>query len=127
MFKSRQFIVRTLAMLALPVVLWADPAAAKGPRDDSPPSVKVPYGDLNLQAPQGVVTLYTRIQAAAKIVCRSTEGSQFVNRLFWSEWQSCINDAVEHAVQTVHNDNLSAYHWKEIRGPRPRANGELVQ
>ena len=127
MLTSHRFIVRSLALLVLPVVLLAGAAAANSRPDDPPPSVKVPYGDLNLQAHEGIVTLYARIHAAAKIVCRSAEGSQFVNRIFWSEWQSCINDAVEHAVQAVHNDNLSVYHWKEVRGPRPyRVQGTIL-
>jgi UrcA family protein len=119
MFKSHRFVVRTLAMLVLPVVLLTEPAAANSSLDDSPLSVKVPYRDLNLATSQGVVSLYARIQAAAEIVCRSTEGPQLVNSIFWSEWHSCLNTAVERAVRAVHNDHLSTYHWKQMRGAKP--------
>ena len=118
MFKSHRFAVRTLIMLVLPVVLLAKSATANSPLHESPLSVKVQYRDLNLETPQGVVSLYARIHAAADTVCESTEGPQLVNRVFWTEWNFCINHAVASAVQAVHNDNLSAYHWKQIRGPK---------
>jgi hypothetical protein len=31
-------------------------------------------------------------------------------------WDKCFDQAVAQAVQSVHNDNLTAYHWHRIRG-----------
>jgi UrcA family protein len=118
MFRSHRIGVRTLAMLLLPVVFLAESAAASSPLAESPRSVKVRYRDLNLETPQGVAGLYARIHDAAAIVCESSEGPQLVNRVFWTDWNFCVNHAVADAVQAVHNDNLSAYHWKHIRGPK---------
>jgi len=41
--------------------------------------------------------------------------------VFWSEWNACINHAVAKAVDTVHNERLSAYHWERSRGWKLRS------
>ena len=106
--------LRAAALLVMPA-LFAHSAMA-APRVDEAPSETVRYHDLNLNSPEGVAGLYRRIQGAAADVCQSVEGSAFVNRLFWTEWNDCVSHAVANAVKTVHNDNLSAYHWERIRG-----------
>ena len=102
--------LRVLALLVIPTLSSAGAGVAVA-RGDEAPSVTVRYHDLNLNSPQGVADLYERIHAAALIVCKSAEGSQFVNRVFWSGWNDCINHAEANAVNTVHNEKLSAYHW----------------
>jgi UrcA family protein len=106
--------LRAAALLVMPA-LFAHSAVA-APRADEAPSETVRYHDLNLNSPEGVAGLYRRIQGAAADVCQSVEGSAFVNRLFWTEWNDCVSHAVANAVKAVHNDNLSAYHWERIRG-----------
>jgi UrcA family protein len=118
MFKSHRFVVGALFVLLLPVAFFAESAAARSLLDNSPPSARVQYGDLNLETPQGVASLYRRIRVAADKVCRSTEGPQLVNRAFWSEWHFCVEHAVAGAVQMVRNDNLSAYYSKQISGSK---------
>jgi UrcA family protein len=93
---------------------------------DEPPSVTVRYHHLNLDSREGVVNLYGRIHAAAVDVCRPVEGPQLVNRVFWSEWNACINHAVANAVHTVHNEKLSAYHWERSRGWKLRSVATLM-
>jgi len=117
--------LRAAALLVMPA-LFAHSALA-APRVDEAPSEIVRYHDLNLNSPEGVAGLYRRIQGAAADVCRPVEGSAFVNRLFWTEWNDCVSHAVANAVKAVHNDNLSAYHWERIRGLKlPYMGNELI-
>lgn len=119
MFKSHGIIVRMAALLVLPALFGVEPALAGVPTLEAP-SVRVQYDDLNLNNPKGVASLYHRIRDAAAEVCKSAEGPQLVNRLFWHEWNDCFDHAISNAVQTVHNENLSAYHWERIRGSKSR-------
>jgi UrcA family protein len=117
--------LRVLALLVLPALLIAQSSVAVA-RVDEARSVTVRYHDLNLNSLEGVTNLYERIYAAAVVVCRSTEGPRLVNRVFWSEWNACINHAVANAVDTVHNEKLSAYHWERSRGWKLRSVATLM-
>ena len=97
-------------------------SASAETRMNEPPSVTVRYQDLNLNSAEGVAALYSRIHAAAVVVCRPAEGPQLVNRLFWTEWKECMAHAIASAVKTVDNDSLTAYHWRRIL----RRNVQLV-
>jgi UrcA family protein len=107
--------LRMVALLAIPALLFAESGMAVT-RVDEAPSVIVRYYDLNLNSPEGISSLYGRIHAAAVDVCKSVEGPQVVNRMFWSEWNKCVEQAVENAVNAVHNEKLSAYYWERNRG-----------
>jgi UrcA family protein len=99
------------APLAILALLFAESGMAI-PRVDEAPSVTVRYYDLDLNSPEDVASLYGRIHAAAIDVCKQSEGSQLVNRVFWS----CVAHAIANAVKDAHNEKLSAYHWERIRG-----------
>jgi len=81
------------------------------PRVDEAPSVTVRYYDLNLNSPEDVASLYGRIRAAAIDVCKQSEGSLRINRVYWE----CVAHAIANAVKDVHNEKLSAYHGERIR------------
>jgi len=115
MLPLHTILLRVVTLIAMPTVLIAESAVAAA-SVDAPPSVTVRYRDLNLENQEGVANLYGRIHAAAVVVCRDVEGPQLVNRLFWTEWNSCMSHAVAKAVHDVRNENLSAYHWERIRG-----------
>jgi UrcA family protein len=125
MLPFRQIDLRILALLVMPTLLIAESGVA-ATRVDEAPSVTVRYHDLNLNNREGVANLYERIHAAAVVVCKSEEGPQLVNRVFWSEWNACVNHAVANAVHTVHNENLSAYHWERTRGWKLRSVATLM-
>jgi UrcA family protein len=116
MLSLHQILVRVITLLVMPALIFAESAMAAERVDEAPPSVTVRYHDLNLNSPEGVASLYRRIHAAAVNVCESAEGPQLVNKIFWNEWNFCMNHAVANAVQAVHNEKLSAYHWNQIRG-----------
>lgn len=125
MWSFHKINLRMIALLVVPTLLIAESDMAVA-RVDEVPAVTVRYHDLNLDNRDGVATLYERIHAAAVDVCRSAEGSQLANRAFWSEWNACINHAVENAVRVVHNDNLSAYSGERIRGWKLRSMPTLM-
>jgi UrcA family protein len=116
MLLHHQILSRVIPLLVMPALLFAGSGMAATPVDEAPPSVTVRYHDLNLTSPEGVAGLYRRIHAAAVDVCESAEGPQLVNRMFWTEWNFCVDHAVANAVNAVHNEKLSAYHWQRIRG-----------
>ena len=117
--------LRMFTLLVIPTLLVAGSDMAVA-RVDEAPSVTVRYHDLNLDSQEGIANLYERIHAAAAVVCKSAEGPQLVNRVFWSEWNACINHAVANAVHTVHNEKLSAYHWERSRGWKLRSMATLM-
>jgi UrcA family protein len=80
------------------------------------PQVTVRYYDLNLTRSTDVVSLYARIHVAAAAVCTLSEDDQPSKLAFLAQRDKCINHAVAKAVRSVRNDNLSAYHWQQIRG-----------
>ena len=120
-----QINLRVLALLVISTLLSTESGVAVA-RVDEAPSVTVRYHDLNLNSPEGVAHLYERIHAAAVLVCKSAAGSQFVDRVFWSEWNTCINLAEANAVDTVHNEKLSAYHRERSRGWKLRSVATLM-
>jgi UrcA family protein len=107
--------LRRVALLAIPALLFAESGMAVTQVDEAP-SKTVRYYDLNLNSPEGVANLYRRIHTAALDVCESVEGPQVISRVFWHGWNKCVAEAVEDAVNGVHNDKLSAYYWERNRG-----------
>lgn len=115
MFNSHRVIVWMVALIALPVIFLA-PSARAAAGFGAPPTVTVRYDDINLDSPEGVASLYKRIQNAATTVCKPVEGPQSVSRIFWRAWNECYHRGIAKAVSAVHNGNLSAYHDKRSRG-----------
>jgi UrcA family protein len=113
---SYGIIVRRMGALLVLAALFVTESAVAGVSAEEVPSVRVQYGDLMLSDPKGIASLYQRIRNAAAEVCKPVEGPQLVNRVFWKEWNYCFSHAIANAVQTVHNDKLSTYHWERIRG-----------
>ena len=103
--------LRMAAPLAMLALLFAQSGMAV-PRTDEAPSVAVRYYDLDLNAPEDVASLYGRIRAAAIDVCKQSEGSQLINRVY----RECVAHAIANAVKDVHNEKLSTYHLERVRG-----------
>ena len=66
----------------------------------------VSYGDLNLNQPQGIAALYTRVQAAAADVCAPLESVDMSRR---AHLEPCIAAATSRAVKSVNLPALTAY------------------
>jgi UrcA family protein len=115
MYKSNPLIVRMFALLVLPALFIGESAFA-APAAEATLSVTVRYDDLNLKSPEGVASLYKRIENAATDVCRPAQGPESVSRIHWTAWNECFYHSIASAVKAVHNDKLSAYHWERIGG-----------
>ena len=90
-----------LAALTACMAVGLASVARAAPPADAAPSVRVPYGDLNLASAQGVNTLNARVSAAARQVC-SADGVDLRDLQASAAERSCESKAIanaEHEVQ----------------------------
>jgi UrcA family protein len=66
----------------------------------------VSYRDLDLNQPQGIAILYTRVQSAAADVCAPLESVDMSRR---AHLEPCIAAATSRAVRSVNVPALTAY------------------
>ena len=93
------------AVLASPLTLSASLARAEAPTQDG---VHVRLNDLDLTRQSNIKTLYNRIHVAATRYCESiysTTGSRIS-----AGYDSCVGDAVNNTVQSLHLPSLTALH-----------------
>jgi UrcA family protein len=92
---------RAVALVLVAGLLGSAPALAdpEGVR-----SMRVGYGDLDLNTQAGAATLYGRIRSAAKQLC-GYKGSTFTDQAIWD---SCFKRAVGDAVTKVNTPQLTA-------------------
>jgi UrcA family protein len=74
---------------------------------DTPPTVTVKFGDLDLGTRNGVAALHSRLNRAARQVCSPLDSRVLGLR---EQFDLCVSDAVTDAVRTVANPNLTLYH-----------------
>lgn len=79
-------------------------ARATAPADVD--GITVSYADLDLDRNAGIVTLYRRIQGAARSVCDVHSGRMLVTKRSYS---SCVANAVGSAVVQIDRPMLSEY------------------
>jgi UrcA family protein len=80
--------------------------------------IVVHYDDLNLATPAGNAKLYRRIAQAAKVVCPEYPSGD-VRRI--RIWRPCYQEAVAHAVASIHQPSLTAFYIRSNDGPFPPA------
>jgi UrcA family protein len=85
---------------------------------DQPASMKVRYGDLNLDSQAGVETLYKRIRTAARIVCWNDTPTG--DPRYFYHRRKCELTAEAKAVRDVNNRNLTAM-YRAKHGEDPSA------
>lgn len=73
-------------------------------------SVKVSYGDLDLEKSEGAQILYQRLQQASRKVCgaRGLRGSGSLRQAIMA--QECYKNALSEAVARIDNDLLTELH-----------------
>ena len=80
--------------------------------------VVVKFGDLNLSNPQGAATLYSRIVAAAREVCKPLDFN--VRDLgIRTRLDACVHKAIADAVRTVAQPQLLAIYNAKNHQSRP--------
>jgi len=83
--------------------------------------ITVKYGDVNLANSQGVATLYSRIQAAARTVCWQDSGVEpTVHR------DACVDKAIFGAVTNVNNTALTAMYSEKTGKEMPSPVASLL-
>ena len=103
-------IARILALGLMSAATAVSQAATASP--DDVPAIRVHYEDLDLSTENGAVTLYRRIEGAAKRVCPSASGldikaSQLAQR--------CVSTAIERAVADVNSPQLAKVGAMRVR------------
>jgi len=84
----------------------------------------VRFDDLNLDRKAGAVTLYERLETAARRVCGAREsGSVFIHDT--RDWERCQADALQRAVERIDNTHLNAVHQHHT-GNQHNAGQELA-
>lgn len=107
-----QLVSRCLGLALIGGALLGSQVFAAEPTD--PPSIRVKYGDLNLQSSAGVETLYKRIHSAAKDVC-AFAGDRELSVLTFD--RNCAANTESLAIKQVNNAALSAYYQAKIGRP----------
>lgn len=99
-------VFNTRAVMLALASLTGTAALAAPPEE---PSKVVQIGDLNLGNPQGIATLYRRLQGAAVYVCQMPQGTKQLR--LEVDIRSCRADAINRAVSQVNLPALSAMHF----------------
>jgi UrcA family protein len=90
---------------------------------DPVPQVRVTFADVNLSNPQGIATVYTRLQQAAAKVCGHEPQIRELSQ--HAAWSKCVDTALDEAVVQVRSIGLAALHAKHVdkRSPLLAAGG----
>ena len=99
------FAITALAGGALGAAGLSSLARADSPL--APPSLKVFYGDLDINNVRGAAVLYQRISFAAETVCRDMGRSRQLAMM--SRYSSCMHGAIGNAVQHVNRPAVTEY------------------
>ncbi len=106
---SRSAVLLLIAGLAFGFATIGGVAQAAEPQQAL--SIKVAYGDLNLDSVDGAKALYARLRGAAAAVCRPLEDRDLARQ---QARQTCFNDAVARAVAEVNKTAVTALHHQTI-------------
>jgi UrcA family protein len=88
---------------------------ARSATPDGAPSVRVPYGDLNLASEQGANTLHARVAAAARQVC-APDGLDIRNLKAYAMQRSCVSQAIANAVREVQGTEVASLAARHDQG-----------
>ena len=103
---------RIALVLALGAATFAGIAQADV-RPSAAQTLKVSYADLDLSHPAGVDRLYVRLRQAASLVCNPSD-TQGVRAQV--SYRACAERALDDAVATVNDPNLTALHTRGRSG-----------
>ncbi len=116
---SKAGIWISAAALLLAVTWQCDALAAADQAGENLPQTTVHFGDLNLDQPSDVATLYRRIRLAAESVCgeRLLPGHFIIS----PHWRGCVAQAVQRAIASVNRPALTAYYRAQTTASKHRS------
>jgi UrcA family protein len=116
--KKRQAMTRTFTarVSMLGMALLCSGVALAGPVSSLEASVTVNYSDLNLSAQEGVLKLYRRLGAAARLVCADYDSEELARRV---QYRQCLQIAVDDAVRKVGAEKLTEVHLRNTPSRAP--------
>ena len=97
----------TLAIIAAGLGGWLLASTAFAAPSADSNSVRVSFSELDLTKDAGVERLYARLRRAAQQVCGSVDQRDLVAL---RQQESCVKQALDHAVEDVHSSRLTARH-----------------
>jgi UrcA family protein len=100
---------------SMAIILATLATGATATAEEQPPQRVVFYGDLSLDTPAGVKTLYGRLRSAAEIVCHA---SRIDPLAFYRKTRLCVNGSMDRAVTDVDAPLLTSYHNDQTRRTR---------
>ena len=98
-------IVTSLVVLGLPSL-----ATAASPSQFGESSIKVEYGDLDINTVAGAKTLYARMEKAAEIGCDLRPFSETGSLKHYNESRACYKKNLAAAVERINSDALTKIH-----------------
>ena len=112
-FTSRKAL-RFLAIAALALTFCGVGTTSRASgTEDTVPTSKVSFADLDLSQMDGAKTLYRRLDFAARQVCAAIEPSNNADLSSLRLWRTCTRDAVSRAVAKLDRTTLTAYYLEK--------------
>lgn len=94
------------ALAAVGAIAAGHSAAARTPSDPfDTVSIRVSFGDLDLQSEGGARTMLQRIRHAAKSICDFNLDDEWQGRV---RYMRCVRDITQHAVARLNNPLVTA-------------------
>jgi UrcA family protein len=90
------------------------PAHADGAASGEP-NITVKFRDLDLSKPEGVATLYQRIERSARLVCTDSSSPYDAGRV--ATFERCYKAAIQDAVSSIDQPQLTALHRARTEKP----------
>jgi UrcA family protein len=113
---TNTMIKRSMAALALTAAFTVSlPALANETATPAESSIRVKIRDLDLSKPEGVATLYQRIERSARLVCTDSSSPWDAGRV--ATMQRCYEAAIQDAVSAINQPQLTAFHQSKTGKP----------
>jgi UrcA family protein len=97
------------------IAAFALTAALAGVSLPAQADMKVKFSDLDLSKPEGIAALYGRIERSARLVCKDASSPWDAGRV--ETFQRCYQAAIQDAVATVNQPQLTALHRSKTSQP----------
>jgi UrcA family protein len=112
---NRSIAALVLAAALTTVLLVSLPAHADESATSAESNIKVKFRDLDLSKPEGVATLYQRIERSARLVCTDSSSPWDAGRV--ATMQRCYEAAIQDAVSAINRPQLTAFHQSKTGKP----------